>query len=194
MKLTSQQTQTSAGEPVQLFQAGSPFIPCFHTHPAAMTWPGCEQGCGHTPASGAQGDAGPWPSPAPAAQGDAGHADSRAWPTCVLLCREMIYLNLPCVSRDRCSQCNAIQIKLGGTHLQSWDARLEDLPASSLPARAQPRGAGLAGASPAPVPPNKPAQSHFLLTDLLQNNGPCKVQPLQESKVASGIKKPSYFE
>lgn len=47
MKLTSQQTQTSAGEPVQLFQAGSPFIPRFHTHPAAMTWPGCEQDHGH---------------------------------------------------------------------------------------------------------------------------------------------------
>lgn len=54
MKLSSQQTQTSAGQSVQLFQAGSPSIPHFHTHPAAMTWPGCDQDHGH--ASGAQGD------------------------------------------------------------------------------------------------------------------------------------------
>lgn len=116
-----------------------------------------------------------------------------AEPTCVLLRREMNYLNLPCVSRVRCNWCHAIQIKLGGTHLQSWDARLEGLPASSLPARAQLWGIGLAGASPAPVPPNKPAQSHFLLTDLLQKNGPCEAQPLQESRVAPGIKKNFLF-
>lgn len=103
-----------------------------------MTWPGCEQDHGHHLPLELREMQDHGHTPVSGAQGDAGHADSRAWPTCVLLCREMIYLNLPCVSRDRCSQCNAIQIKLGGTHLQSWDARLEDLPASSLPARAQP--------------------------------------------------------
>lgn len=107
-------------------------------------------------------------------------------PVCCCAGRWFILICLVSVGSD---VADAIQIKLGGAHLQSWDARLESLPASSLPFRVQPWGAGSAGASPAPVPPNKPAQSYFLLTDLLQNNGPCKAQPLQESRVAPGIRK-----
>lgn len=49
--LTSQQTQTSAGRSVQLFQGDSPFIPLFHMHPPMMTCPGCKQGRSRTPAS-----------------------------------------------------------------------------------------------------------------------------------------------
>lgn len=57
------------------------------------------------------------------AQGGAGHADSRAR-LCTVVQGD-IYPYLPCVSRVRCNWCHAIQIKLGGSPLPSWDARLE---------------------------------------------------------------------
>jgi len=51
MKLTSPQTQTSAGQLVQIFLVGSPCIPHFHTRAPVMTCPGCTQGHSRTSAS-----------------------------------------------------------------------------------------------------------------------------------------------
>jgi len=45
MKLTSQQTQHSAGQSVWLLWAGSRFVPHLCSHPPVRTRTGCKQGC-----------------------------------------------------------------------------------------------------------------------------------------------------
>lgn len=112
------------------------------------------------------------------AERDAVRTNNRAWPVCLPVCGEIIYFNLSCVSRYRCNSCNPTQMKLGGEPLAKPRCQGEGLGSRvlSCPSSAVPwvPGAGRTPHQPWFIPPNKPARSHFSLTDLLQNNGPCQ--------------------